>query len=187
MGELLEHRRAFYASVPHLSHDFTALRRNWLIQLFGEAGLDASLAHDAFDAFWHARNDVKPFPEAMALIESYSASMVLGTITNGNASVEHIGLGHHFDFIVTAADAGAMKPDRRIFEFALGGADIDPSDAVHVGDDPITDVSGARDFGMRTVWVNPAGKTWDDIHGAPPDAEVRHVAQMEPIIDAWRG
>lgn len=183
--QMTEHRRAFYATLPDLRHDFTELRLRWLRTVLVEAGLDAALAEVAFDAFWRARNQVRPFEDAMAVIERLAGTLQLGTITNGNACVHHIGIGHHFDFTVTAAEAGAMKPAPQIFRHALARAGVEPHQAVHVGDDPRNDVDGARRLGMRTVWVNASGEPWPRDVGPPPDAEVGTVADLEPVLEAW--
>jgi len=180
--ELLEHRRGHYATRPDLSHDFTALRRNWLIDIVTNAGYGAAVAANAFKVFWHARNEVTPFPAALELLSALRGRYVLGTITNGIADVHHIGLGSHFEFTITAADAGAMKPSALIFEYALRQASIAPQDALHVGDDAHADIHGAKQAGMRAVWVNPTSKPWDPALGEPPDAVVRDVSELAELL-----
>ncbi len=184
--ELAAHRRAFYSSLPHLSHDFTALRRAWLAHLFAAAGLGRRRSEQAFMAFWRVRNEVAPFPEAIAALERLRRRFVLGTVTNGNASIDYIGLAKYFAFTVTAGEAGVMKPDPGIFAFALAKAGIKPSEAVHIGDDPDADMRGAMNHGMRAVWVNPHGHRWDRIHGAPPHAQIGGLGELDEVLEAWR-
>jgi putative hydrolase of the HAD superfamily len=50
--------------------------------------------------------------------------------------------------VVTSAEAGAAKPDPRIFRVALELLGVDPGRALHVGDSP-EDERGARAAGMR--------------------------------------
>ena len=107
----------------------------------------------------------------------------IGAITNGNADVHRIGIGHHFDFVVTPAEAGAAKPDSTIFEFALNAAGASPASVVHVGDDPIRDVAGAAAIGLRTVWMNPDGSPWPG--EGRPDAEIRRLDSLIAVVDAW--
>ena len=182
---LLTHRRAHYETLPQHSHDFTALRKHWLISLAVEAGYSEELGVRAFEVFWSARNEVDPFPEALATLDRLQANFKLGTITNGNADIAHIGLGHHFDFTVTAADAGVMKPHRQIFEYALGLAGVTPAAAVHVGDDVVTDVQGAKAAGMRAVWINPERRAWDPHLGVPPDATISDVSELSVVLEQW--
>ena len=183
--ELTEHRKRYYATRPELSHDFTALRRAWLDHLFAENGFDEAMSERAFMAFWHERNAVKPFPQALAAIERLGERYILGTITNGNASVERIGLDHHFAFTVTAGDAGTMKPDPEIFRFALDKVGVKPEEAIHIGDDPHTDVHGAIVSGMRAVWVNPHQHSWNEALGRGPHAEVAAVAELEAVLERF--
>jgi putative hydrolase of the HAD superfamily len=59
-----------------------------------------------------------------------------------------LGLTQLFDAVVTSAEAGAPKPDPRIFELALARLQASPGRAVHVGDEQ-SDEEGARAAGMR--------------------------------------
>ncbi len=108
----------------------------------------------------------------------------VGAITNGNADVHYIGVGHLFDFVVSAAQAGAAKPSPVIFNRALVHAGIPADDAVHVGDDPVTDVRGANEAGMRTVWFNPERAPWPS--GPRPDAEIQSLPELEDVLDSWK-
>ncbi|MEM7404894.1 MAG: HAD family hydrolase [Pseudomonadota bacterium] len=184
-AEMLAHRRAHYATLPHLSHDFTALRRDWLRSLAVDAGYAHEVGDRAFDVFWRARNEVTLFPGAAALLPTLKSRYTLGTITNGNADISHIGLSSLFDFSVTAADAGVMKPHGDIFALALSLADTAAARTVHVGDDPVTDVQGAKAAGMRAVWVNPEDVPWNAGLGPPPDATIPDVSVLPEILARW--
>lgn len=64
--------------------------------------------------------------------------------------------------VVTSAEAGAPKPDPRIFRLALERLAVGPGRALHVGDSP-EDEQGARAAGMRfapapLVDLLPAGR-----------------------------
>lgn len=45
------------------------------------------------------------------------------------------------------------KPARRIFEVTLAELGIDVRDSVHVGDNPVADIEGAKAVGMRAILV----------------------------------
>jgi len=62
--------------------------------------------------------------------------------------LRELGLTRLFDAVVTSAEAGAPKPDPRIFELALARLGVPPTRALHVGDEPF-DEEGARAAGMR--------------------------------------
>ncbi len=180
---LLAHRRAFYATLPELAHDVTALRRRWLVEVATANGYSEALAGAGFHHFWEARNRVQmfePVPDALAAL---GARYRLGTITNGNADVHHIGIGHHFAFVVTATDAGVAKPERGIFDYAVAASGVAHEEIVHVGDDPVRDVAGAQRAGLRAVWVNPTGAPWSG--PGHPDAQIASVGELPALLESW--
>ena len=180
---LAAHRRAHQASIPGIRHDLTRARILWLESLLGEWGYEADLAEAGFRVFREHRNAVTLFDGAARALGKLCERYSIGAITNGNADVHRIGIGHHFDFVVTPAEAGAAKPDPAMFELALNAAGAPPGSVVHVGDDPVRDVAGAAALGLRTVWMNPEGRPWPD--QARPDAEIRALDALVPVIDAW--
>jgi putative hydrolase of the HAD superfamily len=82
----------------------------------------------------------------------------LGLVSNIDsdmkADLERLGLPARLDVIVTSADAGASKPDPRIFREALRRAGVRPDDAVFVGDQYEVDVVGARGAGLEAVLLD---------------------------------
>lgn len=181
---LLAHRQAHYASIPEIRHDLTRSRLHWLESLLREWGYGPELAERGFRVFRKHRNDVTLFDGATRVLGELGKRHAIGAITNGNADVHHIGIGHLFDFVVTPADAGASKPAPDIFEFALRQVDAPARSVVHVGDDPLRDIAGAAAVGMRTVWMNPTGLPWPD--AGRPDAEIRSLDTLLSVMGAWR-
>ena len=182
--ELVAHRRGYFQRYPEMEHDFTCLRRRWLRHLAESFGYGTQLEEQGFRVFWEHRNAVTLFEEVHAVLDGMRERYAVGAITNGNADVHHIGIGHYFDFVITAADAGAAKPKAEIFHAALAAAGVEARHAVHVGDDPKRDVQGANAVGMRTVWVNVNATPWPG--GPPPDAEIRTLDELEPVLERWR-
>ncbi len=63
------------------------------------------------------------------------------------------------------------KPDKRIFQLALNKLQVQPEDALFVGDDLEKDVGGSQRAGLKGIWFNPNGmendsdiKPYDEIH-----------------------
>jgi putative hydrolase of the HAD superfamily len=81
--------------------------------------------------------------------------------------LEDTGVLQYLEFCAFSDEIGVPKPSPKMFEAALGAIDVQPHDAVHVGDLLRTDVDGARAFGMRTVRITAvtddsrAGFSWD--------------------------
>jgi HAD superfamily hydrolase (TIGR01458 family) len=72
------------------------------------------------------------------------------------------------------------KPTRAYFEAALGELDVNPGDAVMVGDDIEADIGGAKAIGMRAVLVR-TGKFREDTLAASehkPDAVLDSIADL---------
>jgi putative hydrolase of the HAD superfamily len=67
--------------------------------------------------------------------------------------LEGLGLAALLDAIVLPSDAGASKPDRRIFALALERLGVAPEHALFVGDDAGRDLAGARAAGLQAVEV----------------------------------
>lgn len=182
--ELVTHRREYFKRYPEMAHDLTHLRRCWLHHMAESFGYGTRLVEHGFRVFWEHRNAVTLFDEAHAVLERMRERYAVGAVTNGNADVHHIGIGHYFDFVITSAQAGAAKPKPEIFHAALTAAGVEASHAVHVGDDPERDVHGANAVGMRTVWVNANARPWPG--GPPPDAEIRSLDELESVLERWR-
>ena len=102
-------------------------------------------------------------------------------MTNGNANLAMIGIDDLFDGHVNAAMAGAAKPARPIFDAAVEAGGASRAETVHVGDHPLYDVHGAREAGLRAVWVNRDGSKWPTEY-ASPDAEVRDVGELVTLF-----
>jgi len=62
------------------------------------------------------------------------------------------------DFICTAREANAVKPNPRIYLTALNKLGVKPNQALTVGDDLATDVLPPKKLGMKAVWLCRSGK-----------------------------
>ncbi len=76
----------------------------------------------------------------------------VGVVSNWDIGLteqlERLGQAGLFSAIVTTAEAGAPKPEAAAFRLALERLRVDPSRALHVGDEP-GDREGAAAAGMR--------------------------------------
>jgi putative hydrolase of the HAD superfamily len=65
------------------------------------------------------------------------------------------GIYHFFDQIITNDIAGARKPEKAIFDFALERANANIENSIMIGDNLIADIEGARNAGLKTIYFNP--------------------------------
>ena len=82
----------------------------------------------------------------------------IGIITNGgvpsqSAKINNSGLGELIDVSVISAAFGVKKPAPEIFRHLTDALQIEPRQSWFVGDDPVADIWGAKQVGLRTCWV----------------------------------
>lgn len=99
-------------------------------------------AHDPQEGAAHLLSQLKD-----AGVRVFTASNGIGEVMNGR--VEMAGLSGYLTGRFAADDVGAMKPSRQYFDtvFRRSG-ETDLSRTLMVGDNPVTDVNGAVDYGM---------------------------------------
>lgn len=88
-------------------------------------------------------------------------------ITNGfeeiqSTKMESSGITNYFKGVVTSARAGYKKPEKGIFDFALRENGFVCSDTIMIGDNLLTDIAGARNASVDTVYFNPYGLPHDE-------------------------
>lgn len=86
----------------------------------------------------------------------------MAAVTNGVRFVQErrskkLGLERFFEFVLTSEEVGVEKPDPRIFWIALERMGLKKEDALYVGDDPASDLEGARNAGIDFVLFSPSG------------------------------
>jgi FMN phosphatase YigB (HAD superfamily) len=128
----------------------------------------------------HASYDV--FPDVVPVLRLLHArGLTLGVISDWDSGLGAIlnahGLNQYFDFAVVSATLRHAKPDPRLFETALRRADAIPDYALHIGDNYVLDVLGARAAGIQPVLIDRAGKV------DPADVDVPVVRDLYGLLD----
>ena len=171
-------RMALLQEQPDFHLDLGALRRAGLHAAFAEAGEDANGVEHAMQVYYRARNTIELYEDVLPALEEIGALAVVGSISNGNADLQTIGLAQHFSFSLSAGAHGSAKPDPGIFLAACAAMGVAPQEAVYVGDDILLDVQGAQRAGLRAVWLNRTGSTRHLEHGVVPDAICRDFTEL---------
>jgi HAD superfamily hydrolase (TIGR01549 family) len=154
---LRELRNTLLAADPRYQIDLWGLRHATLTEAFIAAGEDATKVDLAMEIFSKARNVVTPFEDVLPTLTRLNGLVKVGSISNGFADLEEIGLAHHFHTSIAAHQLGCAKPDAAIFHKACDALGVLPAEAVYVGDDPEVDVEGAQKAGLQGVWMNRSG------------------------------
>jgi putative hydrolase of the HAD superfamily len=96
-----------------------------------------------------AKKMVKQIKEQykVALISNFTHAPVI------YKSLRELGLNEFFSVVAVSEEVGWRKPSSHIFQYALSRLQIRACDAVFVGDSPIEDIGGAKEVGMKTLFV----------------------------------
>jgi FMN phosphatase YigB (HAD superfamily) len=129
---------------------------------------------------------VQPIPGAIECVAGLVAEgLPVGILTNGWSPLQERkiarALGEFPGPIIVSAAVSAYKPSAKAFlalESALG---CDPADLWYVGDNPITDISGALAYGLRAVWFNNEGATYPD-GLAKPTAQITDLGELPALV-----
>ena len=89
------------------------------------------------------------------------------------------GIDKYFDALILSEDIGVNKPDSRLYEHAMHRTASKPEESIMIGDMFDTDIVGAANFGIDSIYYNPKGKTG---HPFAPTYEVRHLLEIKDIL-----
>jgi putative hydrolase of the HAD superfamily len=89
------------------------------------------------------------------------------------------------DGAVYSSELDWTKPHPEAFRAAMAAIGVtEAAGCVFVGDRPYDDVYGAKQAGMRAVLI--ANSEVPAFADAEPDAVITSLAELAPLIDAWR-
>lgn len=130
-----------------------------------------------------------PFPEVVPALRRLKAMgfrtcIVSNTdddIIAGNVAQLADSAGAYIDRVITAQQAGAYKPARRLFDYAHEQLGVTKDDVVHICASPHLDHAAARDIGFRCVWVD-RGTGRRLLPDYTPDAIVRTLDEVPALF-----
>lgn len=133
-------------------------------EIFSTTGIDKINSEKASSYFLN-NCSLKPYlmDDAMTALQYLSNRYELHIITNGfldaqNRKLNSSGITKFFKVMVTSECIDSRKPSPEIFEYSLKEAGASKSESIMIGDNPRTDVQGAKDFGMKTIFYDPSGR-----------------------------
>lgn len=143
---------------------------------------------------WGAAPGTQIFPDVEdGLTTLREGGLRFGIVTNAFQPMwlrdrelqEHGILDYFPECRFSAADVGHLKPHPNIFAAALNCLELEPDEAVFIGDNPVADIAGAQAAGMRAVLrVNAHAKPM--LSGLViPDGAINSLHELLPILDEW--
>jgi putative hydrolase of the HAD superfamily len=100
------------------------------------------------------------------LAQLRAVGWAIGIVTNGAADIQRAkltatGLADLVDGVAVSGDIDVRKPDPRLFHLAAMRCRTQLSPGTWMtGDNPVGDVGGAQQAGLRTIWLR--GRPWPD-------------------------
>jgi putative hydrolase of the HAD superfamily len=128
-----------------------------------------------------AKGNLLPFAHEVLtyLKEKYS----LHIITNGFKETQHIkihtsGLEKYFVATINSEACGYLKPNKKIFEYALQKVNSNGKHCIMIGDDLYTDISGAKNAGIDHVYFNRK----EQKHNEDIMHEIKCLSELKNIL-----
>ncbi len=142
-----------------------AAHRQSMLPVLESLVTDKTLARSLYDLqftneFWHLRNGARDLLRG-ARKRGLHVIVVSNVPWDIRPLFTQAGLRDYVHGFALSCEVGSEKPDKLIFEQAIDIAGCAPSEAVLVGDDPVTD-SGALGLGIPVILVPPCRDRTDE-------------------------
>lgn len=144
---------------------------------------DAALAQTMASHFQECFLErVRLFPDVHPALRAVGARYALGLIVNGEAlirrtQVQRLGLSDYFETLVISGEYTMAKPEPQLCKQAFAALGCRAGETLHVGDDPLEDVLGAKATGIYACWLNRRGLSFPE-DMPPPNIEVRDLHEL---------
>lgn len=128
-------------------------------------------------------DDTYPVLEKLKTEHNYKLLL----LTNGSPDLQSEKLSGvpklkaYFDHILISGSFGRGKPDISLFQHALDLLGVNNNEAIMVGDKLTTDILGANNTGITSVWINRDNKKRDD--EIIPDYEIASLHDLFSILN----
>lgn len=175
------HEHALEQTPPHRS--FREVAGEALRIALAEFGLQAD-SNDIL-TLTERISAMPPFPEVVGTLGALKAAgyrLCIVSNTDDDVIAGNVAqLGGHIDRVITAQQAGAYKPNRRLFDYAHEQLGVSRDDVVHICASPHLDHAAARDIGFRCVWID-RGTGRQRLPDYAPDATLATLDQVPPLF-----
>ncbi len=163
-----------------------------LLKELGHVEIPESVLRSALDAMYAVtQSNWQVEADTVETLQQLKSSQYhLGIFSNAGDDkdvqqlIEHFGIRHFFDFVLTSAACFYRKPHPRAFEIALARWNITPREAAMVGDSLEADIIGAKQVGMTAIWITRrASFTDEEMRRIKPDFSLRKLTELLPTLD----
>ena len=134
-----------------------------------------------------------PHADSVAVLEGIKEmGLSIGLISNTGMTpgaafrrfLDQHKLLHYFDTRTFSDEVKLAKPSEQIFRMTVDSLHTTPEQTVHVGDHVINDVQGAKQVGMKTVWIEGFYQREDpNDPKTEPDIAVPGLGEVVPAVE----
>ncbi|TLG75471.1 HAD family hydrolase [Culicoidibacter larvae] len=112
----------------------------------------------------------------------------LALITNGASTIQRgkllrFDLEKYFDLILIEGEQPYGKPDKRIYQDALKYFNLEPEQAVMIGDHYLWEVVAPKEIGLKSVWHNLYNKELEPNDNVQPDVIINEMKNLINYFD----
>ena len=191
---LLERRAEGFALAGSTYREVTAEdSMRWVFSRFGLCDPKPRLVTGAIDAFFaYEQAHWRAYPEAQATLKELSdRGLRLGVFSNATHDpfiqhlVDRLGFRPWLNPALSSAGTGIRKPDPAAFTPILEAWELPSTSVAVVGDTLDADVLGARQAGMRSIWIpSREDARQEGTRGtAVPDATIQSLSELPACLE----
>ena len=159
--------------------------QSWVNALAEFDIVDLSLAAELADAFCAERRKRHiVFDDVMGVLDKLGKYR-LAIVSNGAPDLQReklagSGLGSYFEAVVISGEQGTGKPDPKLFEIVLEQLGVKTDEAIVVGNSRNTDILGAQNANIKSVWLNRDNCDYDS--DVVADYEISGLDELDGIL-----
>ena len=151
--------------------DSQVIRRERFVRIFAAFSINDALLSEQISNTYLSICPTKGnlMPHAREVLDYLKEKYVLTVITNGFEEIQSTKMSSsritpYFNHVITSQRAGARKPARTIFDYALQLNAATCHQAIMIGDNVVADIGGAKAASIDSVFFNPENRVHE--HGA---------------------
>ena len=160
------------------SHEAVLRRVFQLLELDVDDGVTRELAElfrrSPFTLYSESHEAVKRV-KGLGLKTAIATSPPKAFFVKGLGQVEGL-----IDFICTGYEAGYEKSNPNMYRVILDRLNVEPSEAVVIGDNPVLDIANSKRLGMKAIQIVREGASSDQADGVASD-----VLEAVKLVEHW--
>lgn len=161
--------------------DYEAVLDASLNQALRETGHDATAAD--LETLLATLGRIEPHPdvpEALARLREHYRIAVISNTSDHLIANTITAIGTPIDFVITAQQARAYKPDHALFHHAYAAMGVTKDETIHVAMGQFSDLKVCQELGIRSVWIDREGEPLDPAW--QPDAVLKDLSGLPQLL-----